>query len=83
MKDVIYAPVATEKTTLNMEKENTLTFIVDMKANKYQIKKEVEERFDVKVIGVRVMITPSGKKAIVKLSPDFSADEISGRIGVF
>lgn len=83
MKEVIISPVATEKTMLDMEKLNTLTFIVDMKANKNQIKREVESRFEVKVLGVRVLITPSGKKAIVKLSPEFSADEISGRIGVF
>ncbi len=83
MKEVIITPVATEKTMLDMEKENTLTFIVLMKATKDQIKREVEKKFEVKVTGVRVMITPGGKKAIVKLSPEFSADEISGRIGVF
>lgn len=83
MTDYIIAPVATEKTTLNMEKENTLTFIVHRRATKPQIKREVEKKFDVKVVGIRVMITPGGKKAILKLSADYSADEVFGRIGVF
>lgn len=83
MKEVIISPVATEKTMLDMEKENTLTFIVDLRATKAQVKREVEAKFEVKVIGIRTLITKEGKKAVVKLSPDFSADEISGRIGVF
>ncbi len=29
------------------------------------------------------MITKKGKKAIVKLTDDFSAEEIGGRIGIF
>lgn len=83
MKEVIISPVATEKTMLDMEKQNTLTFIVSLRATKEQIKREVEKKFEIKVIGIRTLITPEGKKAILRLSPEFSADEISGRIGVF
>lgn len=83
MHEIIISPIASEKTTLNMEKENTLTFLVDRRATKPEIRKEVEKRFQVKVIGIRTMIFRGGKKAIVRLSRDNSADEISGRIGVF
>ncbi|MCL4334515.1 MAG: 50S ribosomal protein L23 [Candidatus Thermoplasmatota archaeon] len=83
MHEIIISPIASEKTTLNMEKENTLTFLVDRRATKPEIKKEVETRFQVKVIDIRTMIFKGGKKAIVRLSSDNSADEISGRIGVF
>lgn len=65
------------------EKENKLTFIVHKQANKALVKKEVEKMYDVKIESVKIMITKEGKKAIVKLSSDFSADEVAGRIGLF
>lgn len=83
MPDVIISPVATEKTMLLMEKENKLTFIVLRRSTKRQIKDEVEERFAVKVRSVNTIISRTGKKAVVELTPEFSADEIGGRIGIF
>ena len=81
--DYIISPVVTEKTTLMMEKENKLTFIVDRRAKKADIKKEIEERFDVKVEGLNILITKKGMKAIARLTSDYSAEEIGGRIGIF
>lgn len=83
MANVIISPIATEKSMLVMEKENKLTFVVYRKANKAQIKEEVEKRFDLKVLKVNTVITKNGKKAIVELDESYSADEIAGRIGVF
>lgn len=83
MEEYIIKPVATEKTMLQVEKENKLTFIVHKKSRKEDIRKEVEERFSVKVDSVNMLITKFGKKAVVKLSPEYSADEIAGRIGIF
>lgn len=83
MVEYIIKPVATEKTMILVEKENKLTFIVHKKSRKADIKKEVEERFSVKVDSVNMLITKYGKKAVVKLSSDYSADEIAGRIGIF
>ncbi|MHB8396124.1 MAG: 50S ribosomal protein L23 [Thermoplasmataceae archaeon] len=82
-RDVIISPVATEKTMFNTEKENKLTFLVDRKAGRKQVKEAVEKMYSVKVVSVRTMITKFGKKAIVKLDTEFSADEIAGRIGIF
>jgi large subunit ribosomal protein L23 len=56
---------------------------VDRRGRKKDIKKEIEERFDVKVVGLNILITKKGKKAIAKLSDDYSAEEIGGRIGIF
>ncbi len=81
--DYVITPVVTEKTTLMMEKENKLTFMVDRRGKKEDIKKEIEERFNVKVVSLNILITKKGKKAIAKLSKDFSAEEIGGRIGIF
>ena len=83
MANVIISPIATEKSMLGMEKENKLTFMVMKKANKVQIKEEVEKRFELKVLSVNTLITKKGKKAIVELDKSYSADEIAGRIGVF
>jgi large subunit ribosomal protein L23 len=83
MVNVIISPIATEKSMLAMEKENKLTFMVAKKANKSQIREEVEKRFDLKVLKINTVITKNGKKAIVELDESYSADEIAGRIGVF
>ena len=58
--DVIIKPVITEKMTKISENLNRFGFIVDKRANKLQIKKAVEELYDVKVESVKTMIF-SGK----------------------
>ena len=58
---VIIKPIVTEKMTQQTESLNDYGFIVDKKANKIQIKNEVEKIYGVKVISVRTMIY-SGKK---------------------
>ena len=81
--DIIRKPVITEKSMSEMA-EKKYTFIVDIKANKTEIKDAVEEIFKVKVDKVntiRVMgkmkrmgkyegRRPGYKKAIVKLTKD-------------
>jgi len=80
---IIKRILATEKALNLVERENTLTFIVDMKATKHMIKRAVEELFDVKVDKVRVVITPKGeKKAYVKLSPKYKASDVATRLGI-
>ena len=80
---IIIRPVATEKAVNLVETNNTLTFIVDLKATKHQIKRAIEEIFKVKVLRVNTLITPRGeKKAYVKLSPEHSASEIAARLGI-
>jgi len=51
---VIKKPVLTEKSYLG-HANGTYTFLVDIKANKTQIKKTFEEIFEVKVSSVRTM----------------------------
>ncbi|ANF22821.1 50S ribosomal protein L23 [Thermococcus sp. CX2] len=81
---VIVRPVVTEKAVAMIENENKLTFIVDRRATKSDIKRAVEEMFQVKVEKVNTLITMRGeKKAYVKLKPEYSASEIAARIGLF
>ncbi|HDZ35674.1 MAG TPA: 50S ribosomal protein L23 [Thermococcus sp.] len=81
---VIVKPVVTEKAVAMIENENKLTFIVDRRATKQDIKRAVEEMFEVKVEKVNTLVTMKGeKKAYVKLKPEYNASEIAARIGLF
>lgn len=52
---IIIKPVITEKMTDKGEKLNQFGFIVDNRANKLQIKSEVEELYGVEVLSVNTM----------------------------
>jgi large subunit ribosomal protein L23 len=51
---VLRRPVITEKTTFGIEKLNTYVFQIHKEANKIQVRKAVEELFNVKVLKVNV-----------------------------
>lgn len=81
--DIVRKPVITEK-SMNEMADKKYTFIVDVNANKTEIKKAIEEVFKVKVDKVNTVRVlgkmkrmgktegrkPSYKKAIVKLTAD-------------
>jgi len=80
---IILYPLVTEKTMQMIEKENKLVFIVDRKANKKLVKKAVENLYNVKVERVNIMIGSRGKKkAFVKLTPQYSATELSMKLKI-
>jgi len=54
-REIILRPLITEKTTLMQERENTVCFEIDRRANKIQVRKAVEELFDVQVTGVHIV----------------------------
>jgi len=81
--EIILHPYVTEKTMDLMEKCNSLDFVVHLKANKRMIKEAVEKAFDAKVKSVSVKVNRTGKHAIVTFMPDYSAEEIGMRIGIF
>ncbi len=86
MKDphkVILYPLATEKAVRLIEAENKLTFVVSPDANKTDVKRAVELLYGVEVESVRIERTPGGKKrAYVRLTPKFIADEVASKLGV-
>ncbi len=51
--DIIVSPIITEKSSIQKDENNTVSFKVAMSANKIQIKDAVEKLFNVKVLGVR------------------------------
>ena len=61
---IVQRPVVTEKSTMLKETSNRYVFRVDVGANKRQIKKAIEELFDVTVIGVTTAVY-RGKLSVV------------------
>jgi len=81
--DVILYPLMTEAASLMVEKENKLVFMVHLNAGKTDVKKAVEELYEVKVEKVNLLITPQGeKKAFVKLHPDYRATDVAIKLGI-
>jgi large subunit ribosomal protein L23 len=90
--DIIRGPLVTEKTTLQKEIDNQVTFKVDRDANRVEIKDAVEKNFNIKVKQVRTIqvkgkIKQRGriigkkkdwKKAIVTLMPGQRIDFFEG-----
>ncbi|WP_366923261.1 50S ribosomal protein L23 [Metallumcola ferriviriculae] len=89
--EILVRPVISERTVELME-DNKYTFIVAKKANKSEIKKAVEEIFDVTVTRVNTLMvrgknrrmgrfegkTPDRKKAIVTLKPGDKIEVFEG-----
>jgi large subunit ribosomal protein L23 len=81
--DVISYPMMTESASLMVERDNKLMFIVNLKAGKSDVKKAVEQLYEVKVDKVNVLITPQGeKKAFVKLKPEYKASDVAIKLGI-
>jgi large subunit ribosomal protein L23 len=90
---LIKGPIITEKSHSLKEAANKLTLRVDVRANKIEIRKAVEELFKVKVLGVNTIqmqgkkkmqgrtegVRPHWKKAIVTLAP---GEKIAGYEGL-
>jgi large subunit ribosomal protein L23 len=81
---IIRHPLITEQTVALMDRDNALVFIVDRRVSKSQIKKAIEELYEIELLSVNTLILPNGKKkAYVKLREEYLADEVATKIGVF
>ena len=92
-RNIIIRPLITEKMSAMQEDENKVAFVVDWNANKIEIRKAVEEKFDVKVdkvatIRMQGKLKRMGrfqgnrshwKKAIVTLADGFTIDFFEGK----
>jgi len=90
--DLIKRPLITEKTNIQKESYNQISFEIDRNANRVEVKKAIENIFKVKVASVRTVqvkgkIKRRGrilgkrkdwKKAIVKLMPGERIDFFEG-----
>ncbi|MBW1889064.1 MAG: 50S ribosomal protein L23 [Deltaproteobacteria bacterium] len=90
--DIIIRPVITEKTSIQKEDFNQVSFEVDRRANRVEIRRAIEKIFKVRVAGVKTMQVKGKtkqrgrvvgkrkdwKKAIVKLMPGERIDFFEG-----
>jgi large subunit ribosomal protein L23 len=71
-------PIATEKAINMIERNNVITYMVDMRSKKAEIKKEFEDVFKVKVAEVNTEIEPRNRKrAYIKLNAQYKASDIA------
>ena len=63
---ILIKPLISEKGTLLKEESNQVAFFVRKSANKTQIKKAVEDAFDVKVEAVNVLVKKPLKRIFVR-----------------
>uniref|UniRef100_A0A914ZCX8 Carboxylesterase type B domain-containing protein n=2 Tax=Parascaris univalens TaxID=6257 RepID=A0A914ZCX8_PARUN len=80
---IVKHPLTTESAMKKIEDTNTLVFIVDVNANKPQIKSAVKKLYNIDVQKVNTLITPHHtKKAYVRLAPDYDALDVANKIGI-
>ncbi|CAI8058552.1 60S ribosomal protein L23a, partial [Geodia barretti] len=80
---IIKHPLTTESAMKKIEDNNTLVFIVDLRANKPQIKQAVKKLYNIDVAKVNTLVRPDcKKKAYVRLAPDFDALDVANKIGI-
>jgi large subunit ribosomal protein L23Ae len=61
-----------------IEEHNTLVFIVNVKANKQQIKAALKQLYDVETVKINTLIRPDGtKKAYARLTSDLDALDVA------
>ena len=81
--DIIKHPLTRETAMKQIEENNTLVFIVSLKANKRDIKSAVKSLYDIQAAKVNTLIRPDGlKKAYVRLTPDYEASEVASKLGI-
>lgn len=92
-REIIVRPIVTEKMAVLQEEQNKVSFEVDRSANKIEIRKAIEGRFNVKVkkvatINMKGKLKRMGrfegrqsqwKKAVVTLREGFKIDFFEGK----
>jgi len=90
--NIIKTPYITEKSNIQKEKDNKISFKVSKDANKIEIKKAIEQLFKIKILKVNIVKIkgkvkrvghnvgkkPDWKKAIVTLKKDDQIDFLEG-----
>lgn len=75
-------PLTTEKAIMKIESENLLTFETDKRKTKQEIKKEIEELFDIKIDKIRTLIKNNKKIVYAKLNKNFLAIDLATKLGM-
>ncbi|KAK6026821.1 ribosomal protein L23 [Ostertagia ostertagi] len=80
---IIKHPLTTESAMKKIEDHNTLVFMVDVRANKHQIRNAVKKLYNIDVQKINTLITPHmEKKAYIRLTSDYDALDCANKIGI-
>ncbi|MBS3072691.1 50S ribosomal protein L23 [Candidatus Pacearchaeota archaeon] len=79
---MIRKPITTEKAIRLIEADNTILFEVDTRKTKKEIKKSVEEIFNVKVENINTCNRGTKKIAYVKLNKKNPAIDVATKLGM-
>merc|ERR1712005_18156 len=81
---ILKYPLTTESAMKKIEENNTLVFIVDVRASKTQIKDAIKKMYEpIDVSKINTLVSPDGqKKAYVHLTQDFDALDVANKIGI-
>ncbi len=74
--------ISTEKAVMKIEAENVLTFETNMIESKKEIKKEIENAFNVKADKIRTLIHGNKKIVYAKLNKKNPAIDVATKLGV-
>ncbi len=75
---ILKYPLATEKSVGIVDRNNTITYVVDSRASKDAIRKEFERSFGVKVKSINTINMPkNAKKAFIKLAKGYNATDVA------
>ena len=75
-------PIVTEKAVMMIEAQNILTFETSKNKTKEEIKKEIEDLFNVKIEKIRTLIKRNKKYAYIKLKKEFPAIDLATKLGL-
>jgi large subunit ribosomal protein L23 len=75
-------PVMTEKAVMMIERDNVITFVTSKIKDKTEIKKEIEDLFDVKIAKLRTLIKDNKKYVYAKLKGDTLAIDLATKLGL-
>ncbi len=79
--NVLMYPIATEKVLGSVDRDNMIVYVVDMRANKTQIKAEFEKTFGVKVEKINTSISIKNiKKAYIRIGKESKASDIARKL---
>ncbi|MBS3076131.1 50S ribosomal protein L23 [Candidatus Pacearchaeota archaeon] len=75
-------PIVTEKAVMMIESQNILTFVLDRRQNKTDIKNEIEDLFKIKIEKLRTLVRDNKKYVYVKLKKEFPAIDVATKLGL-
>uniref|UniRef100_A0A8C8UG32 Large ribosomal subunit protein uL23 N-terminal domain-containing protein n=1 Tax=Peromyscus maniculatus bairdii TaxID=230844 RepID=A0A8C8UG32_PERMB len=76
------APRRNKLDLYKIQDNNTLVFIVDVKANKHQVNQAGKTLSDMDVTKVNTLIRSNREKAYVRSAPDYDALDIANKTGI-